>query len=510
MNLQKTLYIAIFLVFRFSKFRVQKERYHTIKDRTVRWLIKEGSAEGKLGNRKTDLALGDKVLILLATNHFIPKQAISCLSINEKSVLKAISRLLDEKLIKETNRIYSIRYDSHTHPINVSLFSITWQGMKYLSKKEFRKNTSTYNCYGRWIDFLPSNIEKLEVFPSGINSEEIIGHSDIGTGALIAFLMDASYSPCFIRDQKDILLFDDGDSKNTKDDLAKTNIPTNKTELPVEDNEQNKSHRLKEIVWNALMECEPQYEICNGHYFIGNNKEKIRFVNRKICKQIYRESGTSDIKIQYGTYAGIFDGPYFASLIYILPRRGMHWGQYMRDKEFYSYRYYMSKHSQTPTHKNPAEQTPVYAALFVKNEQMFKSIFCDTKKRREKAIKKIGKDPLGEGLASFVVFPVNYHGIMAYKEYLLHPPDYSRQMVLKLGIESGYYYENPNNILTLPLIDADGIEYFEGSVIDIIHLKRLVNLLDDNPNRAYKIICYKWQAEYYIRILPDAQFSFLD
>ena len=463
-----------------------------------------------MANSKTDLSLGDKILILLATNQFLPKRTMRCLSPTKDSGAKAANRLASKKLIKETNRTYSVRYKSHTIPINVAMYSITRKGMEYLAEHHLRRNTVTYYEYGRWIDFLPSPIDRLELYSSGFDGAQIIGHSDIGAGSLIAFLMGATYSPCFLKDQRDILLFDDNGEENYQDEFTEINDSQIEIESQIEENEQNNSHLLKEVVWNALMDCEPQYEIYNGHYFIGNDKEQIRFVNRKICKQIYRESGTSDIKIQYGSFAGIFDGPHFASMVYVLPRRGMHWGQYIRDKEFFIYSYYMSEHSRHPTHKNASEQTPVYAAVFVENAMMFESLFIDRKQKRKKAIPKIGVDPLGEGLTSFVVFPLTYHGIMAYKEYLLHPPDYARKMVLQLGIESGFYFENPNNILTLPLVDSDGIEYYEGSVLDIINLKRLVSTIATYPTRAYKIICYKWQADYYRRILPDAQFSFLD
>ena len=407
---------------------------------------------------REDLNFQTMILILLSQTQYLTRRTILLLKEKPNKGYYAINHLLDLGYIKEKR----IKIKFKKKYLMETCYQITTEGVNFLNLKSqsILKNNED-DPYYQWIRYLPK-VQELRNGGRGGNHELIARHLPLSTLTTIAFLLEMSYAPVYVK----------------------------------ETDEQNLEPNTLQAVVSGAMKKDPEnVDDENGYVFL-NPESEIRFTNSKVVKQELDRNHQDINALQFGRYVGIIESPNKSLLVYGPSKTGIGWSKNTTDSEIKAFKFYLKKHGLY------TESLPVHvdASLFVDNAKMFENILKDKAEKRKNNI-------LGEGIREFTVFPLSNEGVKNFESYINISGDMYNKAFVEQAVKSGIYKENKNTLIKdiFPLIDSDDGSYvYNGSFIDIRMLEKLRNYLSTHDVK-FKILCYDFQIEYYSRIVtPNA------
>lgn len=147
---------------------------------------------------KTGFDRTKKILLLLTLCHYVSTHSLHVLDESYGKVYRALRKLKEENYIQEN----VLEYDNETNSDRkVHYYRITSSGLYYLKKLSVVKELDGYSA---WFKSLPYRTVALDFSTRRvINKEDLLGHLDIASATVTAFLMEADFITVYNRDGED-------------------------------------------------------------------------------------------------------------------------------------------------------------------------------------------------------------------------------------------------------------------------------------------------------------------
>lgn len=411
-------------------------------------------------------------LFYLAVNTSLSRDFIVPLSDNERTSYRNISRALKRGHIQEKK----ISYKSQSRGYRNTYYTLTPEGLRYLTQDNIDLPESM-----QWIQTVEFPDKRIVTTGAYLNPEKVNRFLSVSGSALMCSLAGAYSLPLTVPE------YDTENDSRTIERAAKV----------IKDTYMNLTGIGQNFSVSALKED-------NGAYFWDVYTVKNLLAGNE-------KAATSAMRI--GRYTGILESHSKSVIVYVGNKGGMAWTETATHSERNAHHRFDSVYS---LYKK-LDMSSNHAVMFVENERMFESLYRGSHKDSIKSqkrspnsstVSKLSKSKdcqLGYGYDSFVVFPTTRDGVYNLAQYISDTTSILLSTLVSLAVQSGVYTENTGKLSSMfPLITRNGKYVFIGVFIDTVGLHNLIDLTEWLHIDDYCILCYKWQAYYYRRVLPES------
>lgn len=470
------------------------------------------------------MKLYDNMLIAALTLQAVPKETLIAMNSCRRFTQEMLSQAITNNHLRESVSIHKKR----NKKIIERYYSVTPKGVRFLMTKS---NSAT------WLNCLSA-----EGFTPGRNFPNTFGSANVGRVAKVAeaALMSkiagadmpllttlyANRSPS--EEQQDTLPVQNEQSQTVRNDIAEEDTddiqvfsldddedypaPANDGKVTLYNSEEQneeyqKGTRTNVEVINAILRADcadalNEKAVSYNRSWIaeGNETESdyIRFIDSFRVKNMLAKTNTVSAKNDFkkSRITGLIESRHKILMTYSVHEVGLRWFPWAYKSELAIYMRWNSSWAF-------AERAKVYedgpaAVLFVKNKRQFAQLYRDDAGVRKE------NETLGQGLRHFHVVPKTYLGGQYLRWLMLTDMNRYESEIIKQAVESESFEVNMSfRTNQFPLKDRGGTMYCLGVGLDIIALQSLRSVITTHPDKAFGVICFPWQEEYYADICPE-------
>jgi hypothetical protein len=229
-----------------------------------------------------------------------------------------------------------------------------------------------------------------------------------------------------------------------------------------------------------------------------DNNERIVFHGSKDLKENASVVGISHSGYDYAfsRAKGVVDSDWKTGLIFVAPQFYMRWNKFNTKSEIGALNMWKVNRAFAP--KEKLSKSGSIGFLIVECARDFYNLFTNKYDKRNP------DSDFGNSFDKMYIIPNNDIGVNQLRWIMLSDDEEEINDFAEEAVRSGQFTKNqyPSKP-EFKILDADGNEVAIGFHLDGRFIVRMKELSTKNSKRKYFIMCYKWQEEYYNRVLPE-------
>ena len=480
----------------------------------------------------------DEVLYELLLFNILERRALLLRSDKTRGqIYKAIGDAIKDHYIREKTTVYYRDRKRYQY----SFLSITTEGIRYILSNEKMHQEH------EWLDnisFKPGKISILNTPDSNYSTKKSIQkYISLTTSALFAMRCGADVHPMYIDlldyDSLEVIPTEEGFTWKTNsliDEVVEEDAEDNSsdpdvisssssdetqivTESPVKKIKRNTANPLSKIIISAY---KADREYGSGRDYSNNvqlfylNSIELKHIAVNGMKLAYESKPDKDLinsiaDVRRGRCSGILRGPEKVIMMYVETSYRMQWNNRLLKGDMDArsqYIRHLKSHGIMSINENFLE-----ACLLVRNTEEFVKNFYDNSNSKDN---NTYHDTTDESIIikydRIYVIPINMDGVN-YLKWLgtLDIQGHEAQtydLCTMSTDKGGLGYEHLSKRIdgagaTIRLFDPnDKIPVFYGGLMDMNMLYNIRDAYTANPDLKLKVLCYRWQEEYYKALFP--------
>jgi DNA-binding PadR family transcriptional regulator len=199
-----------------------------------------------------------------------------------------------------------------------------------------------------------------------------------------------------------------------------------------------------------------------------------------------------------GRYRGVIDSPYKSVFLFAPPLFGMSWSKWTIKNEKAANKLWNSVGGlRTPTQ---IKRSGSCIGLIVDSSKQFSDLYFDIDGIRNP------DEKFGGSFDHIYIIPHDKNGVEQLNWLMRNDDLEVNESLATSASESGYYRKDSNQYLSelFQLIDNEENRYTAlGYQLDAKIIMQIEHIAKQNPNAEFIVLCFEWQKEYLVSVLPD-------